>query len=517
MNNPKVSVILTSYNKEAYIGKAIESVLGQSFNDFELIIADDGSSDNSLALINKYAEKDERIRVYYFEKNKGIPSAHNMAISMSNGKYIAMIDCDDFWEKNKLEKQVGFLEDNPEYGACFSWIKVVDEKENEVSSEECEYRDVMWNSENHTQGEWLRLFFTEGCKLGNPSMLVRSSVISEIGGYTYGLKQLQDYDLFIRILKKCNVYIINEKLVNYRWLLGAEKNTSYDNIENTNRTNVEYYLICKSFFDNMDMKVFKEGFSEYFIDKNSDNENDLICEQIFITRDRFLSKAAGKMAATENLFLLLNNKYLRSILEEKYNINSSVFSADLREPLLFEPKYYMPVDNASYVNELKQEIERTKQEWYKTVDYTKILEGKENEASEVIEKHKEYIAKLEEKEREAAALISELKTYITGLEAEEERKKTYITELEGRVKEGFSLYDKALKYIKELEDVIKQNNEQNIKQEASINTLTDENKRLSEQTEQLEKIRESYEEIINSRTWKLMTKLRKQVGEKNGE
>ena len=117
MDNPKVSVILTSYNKEAYIGKAIESVLAQTFKDFELIIADDGSSDNSLALINKYAEKDERIRVYYFEKNKGIPSAHNMAISMSNGKYIAMIDCDDFWEKNKLEKQVGFLEDNPEYGA----------------------------------------------------------------------------------------------------------------------------------------------------------------------------------------------------------------------------------------------------------------------------------------------------------------------------------------------------------------------------------------------------------------
>jgi len=466
MNNPKVSVVLTSYNKAAFIGAAIESVLMQTFQDFEIIIVDDGSTDSSMQIIDKYAKDDQRIKSHYFNGNQGIPSAHNKAISMACGNYIAMLDCDDFWQPDKLEKQVDFLDTHCEYGACFSWIAVVNEEGKSISSEECEKRDIMWNSDNHTRGEWLRLFFSEGCKLGNPSMLVRKYVIDEVGVYSYGLKQLQDYELFIRILKRYNVYIIKEKLVNYRWFMGNTKNTSYDNIENANRTNVEYYLIGRSFFDNISIDIFEEGFGKWVIEVWDRCEQNMLCEQVFILKDRYVCKIAGKIVAMEFMYKFLNDTSLRQVLEKRYNFHSSNFSKELKTGLLFDPKYYMPINQEVFNSQLKKEIADFKQKQYESdtyirelvttakeaevlidqyeqqhrnsIIYIQDLETKAKEAACLIEQYEQeyrnltaYIRELETKEREAAALVEDYKQ-------EQENAKRYIEELEKRVRESYN-------------------------------------------------------------------------------
>lgn len=460
--NQKVSIILTSYNKGGFIEKAIESILNQTYDNFELIIVDDGSTDNSMEVLKKYAETDARIKLFSFETNRGIPSAHNYGMEHASGEYCAIIDCDDFWEKDKLEKQIVFLEEHLEYGACFSWINIIDENGHQVVSEECEFRDVMWNSQNHTQGEWLCIFFTEGCKLSNSSMVVRKSVLQKVGFYSYGLKQLQDYDLFVRILKQCNVYVIPEKLVNYRWFMGKTKNTSADNVETTNRTNYEYYLICRNFFIEMTIDVFLNGFEQFFIQKKASDIN-CKCEQIFIYKNHFLNKEIGYAVSMELMFCLLNDVQYRKILAEQYLINSSYFSKELKQPIFYNNKYYMDKTGNLYIEQKDKECADVRQSWYRTEEYARELECKVKEINSELEKTKAYVAELENKVKVAYGFYNESKEYISSLEnnareldCELRKSKDYNVELENKIKESYALYDKSLVYIAELEQRVKE-------------------------------------------------------------
>jgi teichuronic acid biosynthesis glycosyltransferase TuaG len=107
-----VSAVMTSYNHEKYISASIESVLNQSFKDFELIVLDDCSKDNSQKIIETYQAKDVRIQALFHKKNTGMAKSMNDLFAVAKGKYIALIDSDDLWEKTKLEKQLAILEKN---------------------------------------------------------------------------------------------------------------------------------------------------------------------------------------------------------------------------------------------------------------------------------------------------------------------------------------------------------------------------------------------------------------------
>lgn len=108
---PKVSVIMPVYNRERYLSQAIESVLNQTYGDFELIIVDDGSTDNSQAIIKEYAGKDKRIRYAFHEKNRGVSAARNTALAMAQGEWIALIDSDDAWHPERLEKLLKIVQE----------------------------------------------------------------------------------------------------------------------------------------------------------------------------------------------------------------------------------------------------------------------------------------------------------------------------------------------------------------------------------------------------------------------
>ncbi|MEM3434402.1 MAG: glycosyltransferase family 2 protein [Candidatus Methanomethyliaceae archaeon] len=104
IKKPKVSVIMPVYNSERYLRQAIESVLSQTYQDFELIIVDDGSTDNSQAIIKEYAGKDKRIYYAFHEENRGVSAARNTALSLAQGEWVAVIDSDDAWHPERLEK-----------------------------------------------------------------------------------------------------------------------------------------------------------------------------------------------------------------------------------------------------------------------------------------------------------------------------------------------------------------------------------------------------------------------------
>lgn len=115
-NNPRVSVLMPAYNVEKYVGEAIESILNQTFSDFEFIIINDGSTDNTAKIIGKYAKKDKRIKFINNKKNKGFIASLNECLDMAQCEYVAKMDSDDISKPTRLEKQVDFLERHPDYG-----------------------------------------------------------------------------------------------------------------------------------------------------------------------------------------------------------------------------------------------------------------------------------------------------------------------------------------------------------------------------------------------------------------
>lgn len=239
---PKVSVILTSYNHEKFIREAIDSVLNQTFTDFELIIWDDASTDKSWEIIKSYA--DTRIKAFRNKKNQR--GVINSAIKQGvNGEYIAIHHSDDVWEPTKLEKQVKILNKNPKFGAVFSLVQVINEDGSSYEDKNNSYFNV-FNKKNRSRHQWLRSFFLRSNSLCHPSVLIRKKCYQDCGLYSLGLGQLPDFEMWVRLLLKYEIYVVQEKLIQFR-ILNKSKNTSAPSEINSTRILNEYPIVLKNF------------------------------------------------------------------------------------------------------------------------------------------------------------------------------------------------------------------------------------------------------------------------------
>ena len=126
-NTPLVSVIMPCYNSERFIAESIDSVIGQSYPNFELLITDDGSTDNSVEIIKNKVEKDNRIKLFILKERKGIAKARNNSLSHAKGRFIAFLDSDDIWTTNKLSTQINFMINN-NIGFSYSHYELIDEE-----------------------------------------------------------------------------------------------------------------------------------------------------------------------------------------------------------------------------------------------------------------------------------------------------------------------------------------------------------------------------------------------------
>jgi glycosyltransferase involved in cell wall biosynthesis len=240
----KVFVILTSFNHEKYIREAIDSVLNQTFTDYELIIWDDASADGSWAVINSYS--DPRIKVFRNEISKRGIYGINRAISgVSAGNYIAIHHSDDVWEPDKLEKQVAYLHEHPEIGAVFTNALAIAEDSSPLADEEHLYFDI-FNQPNRTRHEWLRFFFNRGNALCHPSVVIRKACYTECGFYRYGFAQVCDFDMWIRLCLKYEIHVLPKKLIRFR-VRDDEANASGNRPETRRRTLYEQYKLWQNY------------------------------------------------------------------------------------------------------------------------------------------------------------------------------------------------------------------------------------------------------------------------------
>ena len=191
------------YNGLPYLQEAIESVLSQTFADFEFLIVDDASTDKSVACIRSY--KDSRIRLVPNERNLGQTGSLNKGLQLAQGIYIARLDQDDVCLPERLRRQVAFLQHKPDVVALCSW---------EYSIDACGRKVRSWRSQLENYGAFLGTLLIGNCPIWHPSIMFRRQIVAELGGYDESYAPAEDFDLWVRIaMRRYNASIVPEYLV----------------------------------------------------------------------------------------------------------------------------------------------------------------------------------------------------------------------------------------------------------------------------------------------------------------
>ena len=194
----KVTIIIPTFNRGYCLAESIQSVLDQNFSDFELIVVDDGSTDNTAEVIKQFSGI-HKIRI---KKNQGVSFARNLGIKQARGEWIAFLDSDDLWERDKLATQIKWVECNPEYHAVYTdeiWIR------NGV-------RVNAMKKHRKYSGDIFRHCLPL-CIVSPSSVLLRNQLLSELGGFDESMPVCEDYDLGLRISIRFPFHFIEEKLI----------------------------------------------------------------------------------------------------------------------------------------------------------------------------------------------------------------------------------------------------------------------------------------------------------------
>jgi glycosyltransferase involved in cell wall biosynthesis len=210
---PLVSVVVASYNHQDYVQACLQSVLSQDFQDFEIVITDDGSSDETVA--NIQAIQDKRIHLKVLPQNSGACIALNDAILRARGKFVAVLNSDDFFLPGKLSLQVSYLQSHPQVGAVFGLPCFVNEQGQEIVDPA--HRDSgAFKVAEKTRHQWLRYFFDEGNALCHPTVLIRRCLYQQLGLYDPRLAQVPDLDMWIRLATSTQIRVLAKPLTAFR-------------------------------------------------------------------------------------------------------------------------------------------------------------------------------------------------------------------------------------------------------------------------------------------------------------
>ncbi len=273
---------MPAYNTEKYVSVAINSILNQTFTDFELIIVNDGSTDDTENIIKLFT--DSRIR-YYKQENQGVAKALNYGLSKCTGRYIRRHDADDVSTTNALEKQVRFIENNPQYPLISSQIAFMTEN-----------GKIAYKFRNPGSGFFQNNSYIEVTKdnywqkrpIIHATVMAKRSLFEEVGGYREEFPTAEDIDLWFRILEKNNAAVINE--CNYYVRLHGSSNTAIHGKRN-------------AFYRNLAYELFKE---------RSEKSSDKIIrgEQVFFTEEIDLNSKKSRNKELAKKYKLFRNDIL---------------------------------------------------------------------------------------------------------------------------------------------------------------------------------------------------------------
>jgi glycosyltransferase involved in cell wall biosynthesis len=193
-----ISIVIPTYNRASFLKEAIDSVLSQTYRNFELIVVDDGSTDETPKLLSSYGEKIKVIK----KANKGPSAARNRGIKAAKGGWIAFLDSDDVWKPGKLEKQVQFIKDNPEIKICQTeeiWIR--------------NGKRVNPRKKHEMHSGWIYEQCLPLCIVSPSSVMIHRDVFEKVGLFDETMLACEDYDLWLRIAPHYPICLVREKLI----------------------------------------------------------------------------------------------------------------------------------------------------------------------------------------------------------------------------------------------------------------------------------------------------------------
>jgi len=316
MSTLLVSVLMPVYNSEDYLDTAIMSVLNQTFNNFEFLIINDCSTDNSLNLISSYT--DDRIRVFSMKENSGISETLNFGLSKARGRYVVRMDSDDICLPNRIKKQVEFLENNKNYALCGSNYKILN----------TEYKVNL--PENH---DLIKVYLLKNCCIAHPTVVFRKSILEQNKLlYSKENEPAEDYNLWVKLILKGKFYNIQEELLEYRV---HEKQISQKNKIAQDRKSFEVKIdYLKSFYKSL-TKNEVTLLEKHFIKKKKIEELDIKKLKNFLIKIKKANKK--ERFCDENNF----KKIYTSELENTFL--TSLFSKNDRYTLM-DFIYYLKIE-----------------------------------------------------------------------------------------------------------------------------------------------------------------------------
>ena len=203
-----VSVVMSVYNGERFLREAVDSILSQSFREFEFVVIDDGSTDGSAGILDAYRDRDSRLRVFHRE-NRGLIESLNYGCTLAAGKYIARMDADDIAVRDRLERQIDFLEAHPEVAVLGGAVEFMDASGKTLATTQYPADDQ----------EIQRRLLHE-CPIQHPAVMMRRDVMKSVGGYRHALTDAEDYDLWMRIGERTQLANLEQVVLRYRIHVG---------------------------------------------------------------------------------------------------------------------------------------------------------------------------------------------------------------------------------------------------------------------------------------------------------
>lgn len=247
-----ISVLLPVYNCQEYIYEAVQSILNQTYSNFELIIIDDCSTDNTVKIIKEF--NDERIRLVVKEKNSGYTDSLNYAVTISNGEFIARMDGDDISLPERFAKQINFFETNADALVCGTAIQIIDSHKilkHPTSNDEIKVKLCFSNSFYH------------------PTMMFKRQVLVD-NKYDKNFEPAEDYDLWTKLIFKMKMFNLDEVLLNYR--VHANQISNYKQEMQLNSGAISQLRMFQILFETkvIDFELFKIAFKEQPTSSTSD-------------------------------------------------------------------------------------------------------------------------------------------------------------------------------------------------------------------------------------------------------
>lgn len=334
-DNPVVSVVIPMYNRQNVIGRAIESVLRQTFTNFEVIIIDDCSSDNSCSVVEQYT--DSRIKLIRCDENHGANYCRNIGIKESTGKYIAFQDSDDEWTKDKLEIQIQYM---IEKDASVSFSPYIYADSNEIIPSN--YLELS------SDKELLRTTLKKYNVVGTPTLVIRKDIVNTVGVFDDKMPRLQDYEYVLRIIQKYNivccphillrVYTDNQRITSDNYKLDVavkqilKKYNTFIDIDN--------FFAIRNIFLNENYMFSESIFEEMMLDDK--------LEQLRLTGINLLRRELTRQEDDRSLLFQIN---INRLVNKEFAIYGAGKYANELYTYLYKmnklPKYFIVTDCSS--------------------------------------------------------------------------------------------------------------------------------------------------------------------------